>query len=192
MSGTAEVHPEATLTPGKLDIIKAWLPRQSWFPGIDASDLERVASYRFVDPYGEVGIETLLVRSGGVVYQVPLTYRAEPLEGAAEFLVGEMEHSILGHRWVYDGTGDPVYVDELQRVIREADDEADLNTGAPKSINVRGSGVVLVSNSTGQMKLNRVVDPSSATTSKQLAIGTLDGTWADGDVEKTAVLAFLY
>lgn len=191
MSGTAEVHPEATLTPGKVELVAAWLPKQAWYKGSDASDAERVASFRFVDPYGEVGIETLLIRSGGVVYQVPLTYRSEPLAGSEEFLVGEMEHSVLGHRWAYDGTGDPVYVDELLRVIREGDDEADLNTGAPKSMTVRGSGVVLVSNSTGQMKLYRVVDPAPATT-KRVAVGTLDGTWTLDGVERTSLLASLY
>lgn len=191
MSGTAEVHPEATLIPSKLELLAAWLPKQGWFKGTDASDVERIAGFRLIDPYGEVGIETLLVRSGGQVYQVPLTYRSEPLAGAEEFLVGEMEHSVLGHRWAYDGTGDPVYVDELQRVIREGDDEADLNTGAPKSMTVRGSGVVLVSNSTGQMKLYRVVDPAPAT-NKRVAVGTLEGAWTLDGVERTSLLASLY
>jgi Maltokinase N-terminal cap domain len=191
MSGTAEVHPEATLTPGKVELVAAWLPKQAWYKGSDASDAERVASFRFVDPYGEVGIETLLIRSDGVVYQVPLTYRSEPLGGAEEFLVGEMEHSVLGHRWAYDGTGDPVYVDELLRIIREGDDEAALNTGAPKSMTVRGSGVVMVSNSTGQMKLYRTVDPAPPTM-KRVAVGTLEGTWTLDGVERTTLLASLY
>lgn len=192
MSGTAEVHPEATLTPSKLELVAAWLPSQPWFEGSGAADIERVASFRFVDPYGEVGIETLLVRTGGTVYQVPLTYRPEALEGAEEFLVGEMEHSLLGHRWVYDGTGDPVYVDELQRAIREGDNEADLSTGGAKSMTVQGSGVILVSNSTGQMKLNRVVEPAPAPSTTRVSIGSLDATWSEDGQERTAVLAFLY
>ena len=83
MSGVAEVHPEATLTPSKVELVAAWMPKQGWYKGTDASDAARVASFRFVDPYGEVGIETLLIRSGGVVYQVPLTYRPEPQIGRA-------------------------------------------------------------------------------------------------------------
>ena len=127
-----------------------------------------------------------------MVYQVPLTYRSEPLDGAEEFLVGEMEHSILGHRWCYDATGDPVYVDELLRVIREADEQAELSTGAPASIAVRGSGVVPVANSTSQMKLFRVVDPAPESAKSRVATGVLEGTWTlDGD-ERTTRLVALY
>ena len=192
MSGTAEVNPDATLTPGKLELLATWAPKQPWFEGPEAAGLERVGSFRFVDPYGEVGIETLLARAGGVVYQVPLTYRGEPLEGSEDYLVGELEHSEFGHRWVYDGTGDPVYVDELLRVIREGDDQAELSNGASPSVTVRGSGVVLVSNSTGQMKLNRVVDPAPEPSSTRVAIGSLDATWTQDGEEKQAALAYLY
>ena len=80
MSGTAEIH-DATLTPTKLELLAGWLPGQPWFEG-PADDLTRVASFRFVDPDGEVGVETILVGSGGVTYQVPVTYRNEPLEEA--------------------------------------------------------------------------------------------------------------
>ena len=78
MSGTAEIH-DAILTPTKLELLAAWLPAQPWFEG-KADDLTKVASFRFVDPEGEVGIETILVASAGVTYQVPVTYRGEPLD----------------------------------------------------------------------------------------------------------------
>ncbi|SMO64310.1 hypothetical protein [Propioniciclava tarda] len=55
----------------------------------------------------------------------------------------------------------------------------------------RGSGVVLVSNSTGQMKLYRVVDPAPAT-NKRVAVGTLEGAWTLDGVERTSLLASLY
>ena len=45
-----------------------------------------------------------------VLLQVPLTYRDEPLAGADEALITEMEHSVLGTRWVYDGLRDPRFV----------------------------------------------------------------------------------
>lgn len=190
MSGTAEVHQGATLTPSKLELLATWLPQQPWFDASDASDVERIAAYRFVDPYGEVGIETLLVRTGGVVYQVPLTYRDAPLEGAEEFVVGEMDHSELGHRWVYDATGDPVYVDELMRVIREADDQAELSEGVV-SMTVRGSGVIPLANSTSQMKLSRQLDPQPEV-SGRVATGTLEGTWTLDGAERTTRLVALY
>ena len=93
MSGTATIH-EAQLTPSKLELLAQWLPSQPWFTG-DAGDLERVASFRFVDPDGEVGIETMIVRSGGVVYQVPLTYRDEALDGEDAYLVGTFDRAHL-------------------------------------------------------------------------------------------------
>ncbi len=156
MSGTATIH-EAQLTPSKLELLAQWLPSQPWFTG-DAGDLERVASFRFVDPDGEVGIETMIVRSGGVVYQVPLTYRDEALDGEDAYLVGTTDHSVLGKRWVYDATGDPVYVAELIRVIHEGDNEADLSRGE-KSMTVVGSGITLVSNASMEAaRLVRVLD----------------------------------
>jgi len=108
----------AQLTPSKLELVAGWLPSQPFFSADDAdTDLERVASFRFDDPAGEVGIETLLVDVGGTTLQIPLTYRAAPLEGAEASLLGTMEHSVLGTRWVYDATGDPVYVAELVRTV---------------------------------------------------------------------------
>ena len=187
MSGTATIH-QAQLTPGKLELLAQWLPGRSWFGG-DVGDLERVAAYRFVDPEGDVGIETLLIRSGGVLYQVALTYRDEPLDDAESFLVGTMEHSVLGTRWVYDAPGDPVYVAELIRVIHEADTEADLSRGE-KSMTVEGSGVVPEAPAAMQAaRLMRVVD--GAHVRPAIPLGTLTGTWTDGGIEHTEVLATL-
>lgn len=97
----------ATLTPTKPEVLAAWLPHRSWAP--DGGALEVVGAFRFDDPDGQVGLEVHLVRLDGVLLQVPLTYRAAPLEGAEPFLVTTMEHSALGTRWVYDGLGDEVF-----------------------------------------------------------------------------------
>ena len=186
MSGTAVVHPEARLTPGKLELLAQWLPSQSWFEG-DPADLERVAAYRFVDPDGEVGLDTLLVPSRGITYQVPLSYRAAPLEDAQEWLVGTLEHSLLGTRWCYDATGDPVYVAELVRVIHEADNEAGLSVGRP-SMTVRGSGITTVSNASMEAaRLVRVLDGRHVHTAQPL--GVLEGTWTQDGAERTEILA---
>lgn len=115
----------ADLTPTKLELLDAWLPTRPWYAGPATPDLTRVGAFRFDDPAGEVGVETLLVRSGdGPVLQVPLTYRDAPLDGAEQWLVGTCEHSVLGRRWVYDATGDPVYAAALADVIL---------TGAPQA-----------------------------------------------------------
>ena len=101
----------ATLQPTKLEILSAWAPAQAWAAGEAGGPLSIVGSYRFDDPDGEVGIETVLMATaGGSVLQVPLTYRARPLDGAEGALLATTEHSVLGRRWVYDGCGDPVWV----------------------------------------------------------------------------------
>src|SRR5215213_286445 len=101
---------QAELRPSKLELLAAWLPTREWHRGPLTAGLTRVAAYRFDDPAGEVGIETMLVRAGnGPLVQAPLTYRGAPMEGAERWLIGTMEHSVLVSRWVYDGCGDPVY-----------------------------------------------------------------------------------
>ena len=188
MSGTAEIH-EATLTPTKLQLLAAWLPAQEWFIG-DSDDLERLASYRFVDPEGDVGIETILVRSLGVTYQVPLTYRDEALTEADDSLIGTLEHSVLGTRYVYDAVGDPVYMVELMRVIHEGDTEADLSRGG-KTMTVEGSGIVAVSNASGEsMRVVRVLDGQHIPGSRT-PLGTLTGTWTADGAPVEQVLAVL-
>jgi hypothetical protein len=109
---------KAKLHPTKLELLAAWLPGRHWYQGQAGADLARVAAYRFDDPAGAVGIETILVRaSDGPVYQAPLTYRDAPLDGGDDWLVGTIAHSVLGERWVYDACGDPVYAAVLASAI---------------------------------------------------------------------------
>ena len=104
----ALIH-RATLSPTKSEIIAAWLPAQPWSPGGDGS-VELVGAYRFDDPEGRVGLEVHLVRSNKILLQGPLVYRDAPVDGLDAHLVGTMEHSVLGQRWVYDGLADPVFI----------------------------------------------------------------------------------
>lgn len=117
----ATIH-DATLSPGKVELVAGWIGAQRWYTGTGRPRLRRLDSWRLDDPAGEVGIETLVLldESGAtpVVYQVPLTYRGAPLEGGEHALVGEMDHSVLGRRWVYDAPHDPVYVAQLLRLLR--------------------------------------------------------------------------
>lgn len=100
---------DTTLSPSKYELLAAWLPTQSWFDG-DVSALESVGAYRFDDPEGEVGFEGHLFTAGDeTVYHAPLSYRGAPLEQGEEFLVGTMEHGVLGTRWASDAIGDPVF-----------------------------------------------------------------------------------
>lgn len=118
---------QAELRPSKLELLEGWVRSQPWFDGPTDAALSSVAAFRFDDPEGEVGVETLLVRAGdGPTLQVPLTYRGAPLDGADEFLIGTMEHSVLGSRWVYDGTGDPVYVQTVAAATLNGGHQAEL------------------------------------------------------------------
>ncbi|HYN98018.1 MAG TPA: hypothetical protein VES42_29605 [Pilimelia sp.] len=144
----AIVH-QAQLKPTKLELLAPWLPDRPWFPAPAAAELERVAAYRFDDPAGEVGVETLLVRAGdGPLLHVPLTYRGAPLDGHDRWLLGTLEHSVLGRRWVYDGCGDPVYVGALAHAILTGGEQAEEFVDAAGQLErrepgatVRGSGV---------------------------------------------------
>lgn len=117
----ATIH-DAHLSPTKEQLIRRWIGAQRWYTGTVRPRLRLLDSWRLDDPEGEVGIETIVVldESGSqqVVYQVPLTYRGAPLEGADAALLGEMEHSVLGRRWVYDAPHDHVYVTQLLALLR--------------------------------------------------------------------------
>jgi Maltokinase N-terminal cap domain len=127
----AIVH-RAELTPSKLDLLAAWLPGCPWFVAQDP--IERISAFRFDDPAGEVGLETFIVGSGTARFHVPLTYRATPLDGGV--LVGRLQHSVLGPRWVYDGPSDPVYVAAIHDAIvhgaRDVDMVLDDGTPVPR------------------------------------------------------------
>lgn len=135
----------ATLVPSKPELIAAWLPLQPWYSE-PSGGIELLGAFRFDDPYGEVGIETHLVRGpSGAVYQVPLTYRAGAMPDAGRYLVAELEHSVLGHRWVYDATADPVGVAQLAGAILTGGREAEVfvdgaEAPAEPDIRVRGTG----------------------------------------------------
>lgn len=193
---------QATLRPSKLELLTDWLPTRSWYGG-PKGEVERVASFRFDDPAGAVGLETMLVRSGdGPVYQVPLTYREAPLTGADDLLLATAEHSALGKRWIYDGTGDPVYVAALAHAILANAGQADLflkvgdrleprelsmsiSSNAPADASPRAVGTIqqvvdsdptVITTDSVELSIVRRLDPTPELT------GTLlTGTWPGQD-----------
>jgi hypothetical protein len=117
----------AELRPTKIELLSRWVPTQTWTEGVDTSALEPVGAYRFDDPDGEVGVETHLLRTvDGQIIQVPLTYRARALDGAENSLITKMHHSVLGERWVYDASVDPVYARTLATTIFRGGEQAEL------------------------------------------------------------------
>jgi hypothetical protein len=125
----------ATITPTKAELIAEWVPTQPWGPPASVP-LELVGSYRFH-----------LVTVGGLLLQVPLTYRDEPLDGADAALIAEMDHSVLGTRWVYDGLRDPRFVVMMAAVAMTGQGEAlgmAVYDGrwyiAPSNVRIQGGG----------------------------------------------------
>ncbi len=134
----AIVH-RATVSPTKQEIVTSWLDAQSW--GAEGR-VEMLGSYRFDDPAGEVGVESLVIRRGGTHLQLPLTYRGAPMDDAGARLLTTMEHSALGRRWIYLATSDPVGVDCFVKALFGEVEQADMEVweGA-EFIARRGTGV---------------------------------------------------
>lgn len=195
MSGLAEIY-DATLTPGKMDLLQAWVPGQPWFDG-DADALEQITSYRLVDPDGAVGVECFLLSDGARTIHVPVTYRGEELPEAGDALVGTLDHSVLGPRWVYDAEHDPVYRDEVRRTICRRDSAADhqaMEDGSitPSPVNIRGGGDCRPDRQ--DVRVIRVVSEEYDVDGGDPVVGapgTLTGTWIDDDGSHTAVLVVL-
>jgi Maltokinase N-terminal cap domain len=136
----------ATITPTKAELIAEWAPTQRWGPE-PGVPIGVIGSYRFDDPDGRVGMETHLVTAGPMLLHVPLTYRDEPLAGAEDALIVEMQHSVLGTRWVYDGLRDPRLVVMLAAVAMTGQGEAlgmAVYDGrwyiAPSAVRIQGGG----------------------------------------------------
>ncbi|WP_333618727.1 maltokinase N-terminal cap-like domain-containing protein [Dietzia sp.] len=143
----ADIYTTASLNPSKPEAIAAALRSSGVAPHASTDSFTQLASYRFDDPAGGVGMEIHIVRDDeGRILQVPLTYRGAPLDQAVSPVV-EMDHSILGRRWVYLGLEDPVFRTELARTIAVAgsgaefiDAESGNELDAPVAA-VRGTGI---------------------------------------------------
>jgi maltokinase-like protein len=168
----------ASISPTKLELLAGWLPGRDWYPDPTvAADLTRVASARFDDPAGAVGVEIFVVAAGdGPPLHTPMTYREAPLDGADEWLIGTTEHSALGQRWVYDAEGDPVFVACAVEAIRTGGREAEeyFEVDGARQIreplmSLRGTG----GDGGGRLVVRRVLDGAPAHGP------ALIGTWAE-------------
>lgn len=75
-----------------------------------------LATFVLDAPDSETGVETHL-RIGNRVFSAPADLPRAPLEGAGEWLIGTMDHSVVGQRWVYDACRDPVYSTALAATV---------------------------------------------------------------------------
>ena len=152
-----------TLTPGKLQLLAAWLPTQPWYAGTEHEpQLTKAGGFRLDDPDGHVGIEFMAVTDSSddaaFTYHVPLSYRGAPLDGAYGALIGTTEHGVLGKRWVYDGAHDPVLAGQLLALIQgEAEPQAQSLSDTPdRSVTSHFSGT---SPSGLEIRVARVLEP---------------------------------
>lgn len=180
----------AELSPSKNQVIATVL-------GTDEADIEKLASYRFDDPAGQIGMEVHIVRTpDGSVLQVPLVYRPEPLEDAEEDeLITTMEHSVLGTRYVYLGMSDPVFAEALDVTISEERSGAeqflvDGDTQTPITeglATVTGTGEIELEeeeddeNLIGVLELFAELDLESLSEEEANQPGQLIGTWEGQD-----------
>ncbi|NUU20143.1 MAG: 1,4-alpha-glucan branching protein [Streptomycetaceae bacterium] len=161
----AAIH-HTTMTPGKLELLTAWLPKQTWYAGDAAPDLVKAGGFRLDDPEGEVGIEFMVVVDAAArepqAYLVPMGYRGAPLEGAPdEALIGTSEHGVLGTRWIYDGIHDPVVMRQLRALLHgEATPQHQSKSDTPDpTVTVQGAGATDPGDGLG-VAINRVLRPA--------------------------------
>jgi hypothetical protein len=192
----------ATVRPSKLELLAGWVPGRPWGAAAAGAELEQLGAYRFDDPAGEVGTETLVLRAGDTLLQVPLTYRGAPVPELAEHLVGTTEHSVLGPRWVYDACADPVHVAALAAAVLtgapQAEEYVEVDGGQQRrdpTAHVTGSGTAA---DVGTLATPTATDTADATTVRagdlELVVrrvltpgvpadgaATLTGTWPGQD-----------
>lgn len=104
----------AELQPSKKEFVTAWLDKQFWG---GSGEPELIGTYRFDDTGGEVGFEGFVLRREDRILHLPITYRAAPIDGAEDYLITKMDHSVLGERWAYDAMADPVGIHMLNQAL---------------------------------------------------------------------------
>jgi len=114
----------AETNPTKKEFVTSWLDTQFWG---GTGEPELIGTYRFDDSGGEVGFEGFILKREDSILHLPVTYRAAPLEGAEEYLITKMDHSVLGERWVYDAMADPVAIHMLNQALAGEIQQAELH-----------------------------------------------------------------
>jgi 1,4-alpha-glucan branching enzyme len=134
----------ADLSTGIDELLPGWLISRRWYVGKGrAPRLRRSGGVQWLSADGDALLETLFVvdESGPepVTYQVPLTYRAEPVDALHTALVGRVEDvdDGLGTRYVYDAVHDPAFI---QAVLDLIDSESTVTTTGADPSGATASG----------------------------------------------------
>ena len=165
----AIIH-QASITPTKQEILDTELGRP----------VEILGSSRFDDPEGEVGIEGFVVRRDGELLHVALTYRGVALDSDGARLIGTMQHSTLGPRWIYDAATDPVALDCFRRGILGEQEQAVLEVWADgERVGTREPTIRLSADGDrdahGTVRLARDLDPSDPGAGRPALVARWDG-----------------
>jgi hypothetical protein len=161
---------EATVSPRKDELLGRWLRTRPWWDG--ETHRAPVGSFRLDDPAGEVGMECFLLGSAaGTTLFVPVTYRDAPLHDREANLLGTMQHSVLGTRYVYDACADPVFVAAVLHTIRCGGRQADLllvradgtEVDRGPSATARGDGVSTVPHHDPRLPVSPTDEPDRTT-----------------------------
>lgn len=175
----AIIH-KATLSPSKLELIADYLPKQPWF--IRRANRSWWAPTALTIPPVKSESKPTSSQPATASTRFPSATAATSLAGANDWLIGTMDHSVLGKRWVYDACADPVYIKALATAILTGQKEAEqfvdgesqprpstvsvqgtgmLDGGLPAlsaSAPVSGSGVTIIDAGSLRLKVNRVVE----------------------------------
>ncbi|WP_431951715.1 maltokinase N-terminal cap-like domain-containing protein [Nocardia lijiangensis] len=204
----AVIH-RTTMSPEKRELLTDWLPSRPWYRGGARPRLAKAGGFRLDDPAGEVGIEFMVVTddSGArpVTYHVPMTYRGAELPDGAHALIGTSVHGVLGLRWIYDGSGDPVAVAQIAALLSgNAQPQAQTESDTPdRSVvvsnpvtatvaaefavadGIDGTGITLVGGPL--LRVHRRLDPAAA----QPGIPTVTAPWraVDGEESRSVLLS---
>lgn len=140
-------------------------------------------------------METHLVSDGLTLYQVPMTYRGDPLNdvpAAGTALIATAEHSVLGTRWIYDGQADPVWRSAMLHLVQDG--------GVSDPSTKRGVGPALargrllidedLTACTVTIELSRLLTPGGPA-AEPGAAGLVMGTWHTDGPGTTSVTGCL-
>ena len=112
--GMGIIH-KATLSPSKHELVESWLPSRSWAEGHRIAG--KVAEYRFDDPAGEVGVETILWRTeDGTRVDIPARMQVRGSGGDGEPPALESVESVSDDRDVTTVRAGTVEID-VARVV---------------------------------------------------------------------------
>ncbi len=166
---------------GVPDYLESWMTRQRWYAGKSrAPQLQVIGGFGLAAPNGAAVIRVYLVLDHAehpLLYQVPLTERSEPLEGAENALVASFDVED-GRRYIYDGPHDPAFAESLLRMIlddgeaHETDGPAAANSGGP----LVARGHHTPDSAPVQFVTSRVLGGEQSNTSIIFQVASPDGT----------------